>query len=200
MATYRGCSATTWPPASIRQVVIRCSSVAVARAFRALSSALSKTCRSSAVEARLRVWYSPAAVTSSWSSSIIAAAQPGMVAPSAARYPRGIDFSCGFQSFFPSGTRSSTRRVPADSRSNSANNSSAIVGIGRSFLSSLDGEGEGDDLLVAPRAPLIPGGLVGPPCPGGHGLVRLAFGKRLEDLRRRRTAFRIEDHLEHRAA
>src|SRR5215204_7323917 len=41
-----------------------------------------------------------------------------------------MDFSCGFQSFCPSGTRSSVRRVPTISRSSSATSSSVIFAIG----------------------------------------------------------------------
>ena len=52
--------------------------------------------------------------------------QPGIVATSAARYPIFIDFGCGCHSVFPSGTRSSTRRVDAASRSNIPKNSSVI--------------------------------------------------------------------------
>jgi hypothetical protein len=38
--------------------------------------------------------------------------QAGMLETSVARRPRFIDFSCGFQSARPSGTRSSAPRVP----------------------------------------------------------------------------------------
>src|SRR5579883_3460480 len=57
-----------------------------------------------------------------------------MLATSAARYPKDIDFSCGFQSLRPSGTRSSARRVEAASRSRSARNNSVIFIIGNPFL------------------------------------------------------------------
>ena len=40
--------------------------------------------------------------------------------PREARYPRAIDFECGFQSFSPSGTRCRARRVLATSRSSCA--------------------------------------------------------------------------------
>src|SRR5579862_6989617 len=52
--------------------------------------------------------------------------QPGSVATRVPRYPSGIDFSCGFQSSRPSGTRSNTRRAIAASRSRSARNNSVI--------------------------------------------------------------------------
>ena len=46
------------------------------------------------------------------------------VATSNARRPSGMDFSCGFQSSRPSGTRSSARRVRTPSRCSSSENNS----------------------------------------------------------------------------
>src|SRR5215831_12475770 len=57
---------------------------------------------------------------------MVIAIHEGMEATRYARYPRAIDFSCGFQLFLPSGTRSSARRLPEVSRSNSSRNNSLI--------------------------------------------------------------------------
>src|SRR5260370_889903 len=48
-----------------------------------------------------------------------------------ARYPKIIDFSCGFQSYLPSGASSKARRERSTSRSNSATKNSV------SFISCL---------------------------------------------------------------
>src|ERR1700694_5136885 len=52
------------------------------------------------------------------------ASHVGIVATIFARYPKIIDFSCGFQSYLPSGTCSSARRERSTSRSSSAKNNS----------------------------------------------------------------------------
>src|SRR5688572_12936409 len=44
----------------------------------------------------------------------------GIVATMFAKYPKTIDFSCGFQSYLPSGACSKARRERPTSRSNSA--------------------------------------------------------------------------------
>ena len=49
-----------------------------------------------------------------------------MAATRVARYPSGIDFSCGFQPGLPSGTRSRTRRLTGASRSTCAEKKSVI--------------------------------------------------------------------------
>src|SRR6266851_3724366 len=48
----------------------------------------------------------------------------GIVATMFARYPKIIDFSCGFQSYLPSGACSRARRERSTSRSNSASRNS----------------------------------------------------------------------------
>jgi hypothetical protein len=68
----------------------------------------------------------PGGLMSSSSMFTTMSSYAGMLATMVARLPSGMDFSCGFQSFFPSGTRCSVFRIPTASRSSSASNSSVI--------------------------------------------------------------------------
>ena len=63
------------------------------------------------------------------SLEIARCANPGNIATCDARPPNDMDFSCGFQSYCPSGTRSRIRRVCWSSCGMSPRASSEIVGI-----------------------------------------------------------------------
>src|SRR4029077_20954636 len=117
------------PAASMRHLVFsRRSSVVFCRTSRPFFR-LASNCSSRS----RRVFHScglyfepPGGLMSSSSIFTTMSSQLGMVATMVARLPSGIDFSCGFQSFFPAGTRSSVLRIPTASRSSSASNSSVI--------------------------------------------------------------------------
>src|SRR5258705_5652167 len=120
--TWRGASMTTLPRASNRHGVIRCASLVFPNAVRASAADWSRPSGSAAlVSSRFCPIFEPSAgATSSSSCAICMVIHEGIVATMFARYPKIIDFSCGFQSYLPSGTCSRARRERSTSRSISA--------------------------------------------------------------------------------
>ena len=92
-------SSSQQPPGSLKVLItglLECSTASAAVLLRASSNA-------SLVSIRFCSIFEPSAGATSSSSCVISmTTQEGMVATMFARYPKIIDFSCGFQSYLPS--------------------------------------------------------------------------------------------------
>src|SRR5207244_8392478 len=139
---YVGSVLTVRPPTLKAQGFLNSASEALARAVRAAVAFLSKSARIFALlsSASNLGGGPPGGMMSSSSRVRALTTQPGSSATSVASRPSVIDLGCGFQEPFPSGTRSSTRRVAAISASNSGSSSSAS-GIRVPPLAGTGGEG-----------------------------------------------------------